>query len=75
MLKEEELEKKRLAGVRPFKKRITQINDNDIPKKALKSNNDKNKLYELPVVCIYNYELFFIKFKIFQCSKIFLIFR
>lgn len=66
MLKEEELEKKRLAGVRPFKKRITQINDNDIPKKALKSNNDKNKLYELPVVCIYNYKLFFIKFKIFS---------
>jgi len=54
MLKEEEIEKKRIIGVKTFNKRTTLIEDSEIPEKIPKTNNDntKDKLYELPSVCI-----------------------
>lgn len=53
MLKEEELEKRRLSGISNSKKRTIQFS-NDIPKKVSKTTNiDKNTLYELPVVWIF----------------------
>jgi len=55
MLKEEELEKKRIIGVKAFNKR-TLIEDSEIPKKIPKNNNDntEDKIYELPSVCNLN---------------------
>lgn len=54
MLKEEEIEKKRLAGIKNIKKRITNVLDSDTPNKIPKMNidNDHNTIYELPTVCI-----------------------
>lgn len=53
MLKEEEVEKKRLNGLNNYKKRIIPISNDIIPKKILKMHhdNDENTIYELPVVC------------------------
>jgi len=54
MLKEEEIEKKRINGVKTFNKRTTSIiEDSEIPEKIPKTNNDntKDKIYELPSVC------------------------
>lgn len=55
MLKEEELEKKRLIGVRSFK-RTNQVSDNNTPIKIPKTNNDndENTIYKVPIVCILN---------------------
>lgn len=56
MLKEEDIEKKRLAGVKGIKKRTTQSSDSDTYNKRPKTNNDndQNTIYELPVVCFFN---------------------
>jgi len=53
MLKEEEIEKKRLAGIKSIKKRVTHVLDSDTPNKIPKTNidNDQNTIYELPAVC------------------------
>lgn len=70
MLKEEEIEKKRIAGVKIFKKRTSLTDDNEIPGKKLKTNNDntEDKIYELPPVCIFiisiNFNIKIIKMKI-----------
>ncbi|XP_025193100.1 cellular tumor antigen p53-like isoform X2 [Melanaphis sacchari] len=50
MLKEEEIEKKRITGIKTFNKRTSIIEDNETSGKKLKSNNDKteDKIYELP---------------------------
>lgn len=59
MLKEEEIERKRLIGVKAFNKR-TLIEDCEIPEKVQKTNKDnsEDKIYELPSVC--NLILYFI---------------
>jgi len=56
MLKEEEIEKKRLTGVKAFNKRTTLIDNSEIPEKIPKTNNDntEDKIYDLPSVCIFN---------------------
>jgi len=53
MLKEEEIEKKRINGVKTFNKRTTLIEDSEIPGKIPKTNSDntEEKIYELPSVC------------------------
>lgn len=53
MLKEEEIDKKRIIGVKALNKRATLIEDSEIPEKIPKTNNDntKDKIYELPSVC------------------------
>jgi len=53
MLKEEEIEKKRINGVNAFNKRTTLIEDSEIPGKIRKTNSDntEEKIYELPSVC------------------------
>jgi len=53
MLKEEELEKKRINGEKAFNKRKTLIEDSEIPEKIPKTNyaNTVDKIYELPSVC------------------------
>lgn len=55
MLKEEELEKKRLIGVRSLK-RIHQVSDNNTLIKIPKTNNDNDEstIYKVPIVCILN---------------------
>lgn len=52
MLKEEEIEKKRINGIKASNKR-TSIEDSEIPGKISKtySDNTKDKIYELPSVC------------------------
>jgi len=52
MLKEEAIERKRITGVKTFNKRTSLIDDNDIPGKKLKANNEntEDKIYELPSV-------------------------
>lgn len=58
MLKEENIEKKRLDGLNYPMKRTTQVSDdNNTPMKISKTyyENDENKVYELPVVCIFNF--------------------
>jgi len=56
MLKEEEIEKKRLNGLKNFNKRTIQVSDDNIPMKISKKpyENDENTIYELPVVRISN---------------------
>lgn len=56
MLKEEEIEKKRLSGLKNFKKRAIQVSDDNTPNKIPKTlhDNDENTIYELPVVRILN---------------------
>jgi hypothetical protein len=54
-MKEEALEKKKtINSIKMFKKRTSQISNNDTPKKMPKTNNDneENKSYELPLVSI-----------------------
>ncbi|XP_060852638.1 cellular tumor antigen p53-like [Rhopalosiphum padi] len=60
MLKEEEIEKKRIAGVKIFKKRTSLTDDNEIPGKKLKTNNDntEDKIYELPPLPILGKRLY-----------------
>jgi len=55
MLKEEAIERKRITGVNTFNKRTSLIDDNEIPGKKLKVNNEntEDKIYELPSVCIF----------------------
>lgn len=55
MLKEEDIEKKRLAGVKGIKKRTTQSCDSDTLNKIPRTNNDndQNTIYELPVVRLF----------------------
>lgn len=51
MLKEEELEKKRLMGVGCFKRQASETNSYmKIPKI---SSNDENTMYKVPIVCIF----------------------
>ena len=52
MLKEEEIEKKRVTGVKTFNKRSTLIDDSEIPEKIPKTYNDnaEDKIFELPSV-------------------------
>ncbi|XP_025419580.1 cellular tumor antigen p53-like isoform X2 [Sipha flava] len=54
-MKEEALEKKKtINSIKMFKKRTSQISNNDTPKKMPKTNNDneENKSYELPLLAI-----------------------
>lgn len=57
MLKEEDFEKKRLAGTKDIRKRTSQLCDSDNPKKLLRTeiDNDQNTIYEIPTVCILSY--------------------
>lgn len=55
MLKEEEIEKKKLFGVKSYKKRTAKLDDSEVSTKVakIKNDNDENKIYELPVVCLF----------------------
>lgn len=57
MLKEEEIEKKKLNGEKSIKRCTTQVIDNEIPQKITKTinNSDENTYYHIPVVCIFIY--------------------
>lgn len=64
MLKEEELEKKKLSGSKVFGKRATQDSNTYTQKKIPKicdHDNDENKIFELPLVCIFTMEISFLK--------------
>lgn len=60
MLKEEEIEKKRINGVKAFNKRTTLIEDSEIPGKIPKTNSDntEEKIYELPSLPILGKHLY-----------------
>lgn len=60
MLKEEEIEKQKLIGVKSYKKRTITVDNGDVSTKIakIKNDNDENKIYELPVVCSF-YEVVF----------------
>lgn len=62
MLKEEELEKKKLSGLKIYRKRATQDNNTNTLKKIPKIcnyDNDENNIFELPSVCIFIMEFIF----------------
>lgn len=60
MLKEEAIERKRITGVNTFNKRTSLIDDNEIPGKKLKANNEntEDKIYELPSLPILGKQLY-----------------
>lgn len=55
MLKEEEIEKKKVIGEKSYKRCATQVIDNEIPQKITKTvnNSDENTFYNIPIVCIF----------------------
>lgn len=54
MLKEEEIDKKRLNGIQNLKKRSIEISDVKSTKvQKIENDNVVNKIYQIPEVCIF----------------------